>query len=103
MRSFKFDNEEFAYSEEHVNDNYCYRVCVKNDGQFLEVLIGPIGVVIDFFEENYFIHTNIVPNSIFGKQQRLEKEQIKAIIELVISTGLEGKKFERNLKFKKTK
>ena len=103
MKTFVFEDETLPYSEEFDRDGYFYRLCVQWKDNLVEISIGNKGVILDYFDDSYFIHTNIIPETLFGHRDRLEPQHLRQIVKIIMANGGDGKRYHRNKLLKNDK
>lgn len=85
-----YDNDTVRFYE-NLNDNdYFYELYVLIDSKKAAIIVTNEGVSVDFLDGRS-IHTNIVPERLYGKTRSLKWKQLSKILETIEATDAEGK------------
>jgi hypothetical protein len=98
-RDDEYDDDTIRYWESHEDGEYYYELYVLVDGRVARIVVTNFGVSVDFKDEegqpSESIHTNIVPNRLFGETEKLSWNQLLKIVSILESIGIEGTKYSK--------
>lgn len=91
---------EFYYNEEIDEEGYFYEIQAEYKKEPVDIIILETGVSIDYINKGYHVHTNIIPNNLFGELLKLEPKHLEEILRIIAITGGEGKSYDTQKMFK---
>lgn len=93
-RNDGYDNHTVRFYESLDDDSYFYELYVLIDGKKAAIIITDDGVSVDMITGES-IHTNIVPERLYGKRKSLQWKHLSKILELVEGSEAEGRVFSK--------
>lgn len=93
-RNDEYDNNTVRFYESIDDNSYFYELYVLIDGKKAAVIVTNSGVSVDYLTGES-VHTNIVPERLYGKRKSLKWKHLSKILEIIESTNGEGKIFSK--------
>lgn len=87
--------ENIPYRESLDEDGYSYELIVSYRGNKGLLFVCESGVHVEWENSSDWIKSNLMPERLFGKLEKLNEDQLKQILKTMINTGFEGFHYDK--------
>lgn len=87
--------EDVPYRETLDEDGYSYELLINYRDKKGLLFICEYGVHVEWEEVLGWTRSNLIPERLFGKSEKLNEDQLKQILKTMINTGFEGFSYDQ--------